>query len=644
MTKKQTAHYGAWQSPITADLIVAGVVKFGDLELDGDETYWTEGRPNEGGRSTLARRTAAGAIADITPAPFNVRTRVHEYGGAASIASEGTAYFSNFADNRLYRLQPDSEAQPITPPAALRYADLLVDTHHKQLICVREDHSTQGHEPVNTLVRLPLDGDSQGGQVLVSGNDFYSSPCLSPGGTRLAWLTWNHPNMPWDGTELWVGELDTDGALQHPQRVAGGAEESLFQPQWSPDGILHFISDRTGWWNLYRLRDGQIEALCQKEAEFGSPQWAFGMSTYGFAGPNRILCRYIQQGISSLASLDTTTGDLTPIETPYTVITKLLVDAQRAVFFAASPTEALSIVQLDLQTLHMDVLRRASTITLDPASISLPQTIEFPTEHGLTAYAFYYPPTNPAFDAPQGALPPLLVKSHGGPTSAFNTMLDLETQFWTSRGFAVLEVNYGGSTGYGSAYRKRLNGQWGIVDMDDCVNGASYLVERGLVDGNRLAIAGGSAGGYTTLCALAFRKVFKAGASYFGLSALEEDLLQTHKFESHYSFSMIAPYPERRDIYCERSPIYYADQISCPVIFFQGLDDKVVIPNQSEMMVEAMRARKIPVAYLAFEGEGHGFRLAENIKRSLEAELYFYSRVFGFQPADQIEPVLIENM
>jgi len=643
MAEPKVAPYGSWKSPITADLIASGIIRFGQIALEGEDIYWIEMRPAEGGRYVVVRRTPDGRIADVTPPPFNARTRVHEYGGGSFAVAEGTVYFSNFVDQRLYRQDLDARPRAITPEVDLRYADGVVDRRRGRLICVREDHTVDG-EPANTIVSLDLESDPEGGRVLVSGNDFYSSPRLSPDGTRLAWLTWNHPNMPWDETELWVGELGEDGSLSQVRRVAGGVDESIFQPEWSPDGILHFVSDRTGWWNLYRWRDGRIEPLTEMEAEFGRPQWVFGMSTYAFESADRIICTYVEQGTWHLASLDTATRRLEPIEIPYTEISYVRAGHGRVVFLAGSPTESASIVQLDLATRRLEVLRRSSEVEIEGGYLSSPRAIEFPTEHGLTAHAFFYPPKNRDYVAPPGERPPLLVISHGGPTGATSTTLNLGIQYWTSRGIAVLDVNYGGSTGYGREYRKRLEGQWGIVDVDDCVNGARYLVERGEVDGDRLAIRGGSAGGYTTLCALTFRKVFKAGASYYGVSDLEALTKETHKFESRYLDRLIGPYPERRDIYRERSPINFTDRLSCPVIFFQGLEDKIVPPNQAELMVEALRAKGLPVAYVPFEGEQHGFRRAESIKRSLEGELYFYSQVFGFELAEPVEPVPIENL
>ncbi len=650
MTQTQTAPYGSWKSPITADLIVAGTIGLGQIALDGEDVYWTEGRPAEGGRNVIVRRTADGKIADMTPSPFNVRTRVHEYGGGTFTVSNGTVYFSNFGDQRLYRQTPGSEPQPLTLEANRRYADAVIDPQRRRIICVCEDHSNGGHEPANCLVSINVE-NGEDALVLASGSDFYSSPRLSPDNSQLAWLSWNHPNMPWDGTQLWVASIKEDGSLSEAQLVAGGVEESVFQPEWSPDGVLYFVSDRTDWWNFYRWQPSlgkggvwMVESLCEMEAEFGLPQWVFGMSTYAFESANRIICTYTQEGIWYLASLDTQTKQLEVIETPYTEISSLHAANGRAAFIAGSATEPTAIVQMDLATRQIEVLRRSSELEIDTGYLSMPQAIAFPTENGLTAYAIFYPPQNKDYTAPPEEKPPLIVKSHGGPTASTSSAFNLRIQYWTSRGFAFVDVNYGGSTGYGREYRQRLKDNWGIVDVDDCVNAAKYLAEQGLVDGERLAIAGGSAGGYTTLAALTFRDVFKAGASYYGVSDLEILAKETHKFESRYLDGLIGPYPERKDLYEKRSPIHFTDQLSCPVIFFQGLEDKVVPPNQAEIMVEAIKAKGLPVAYVAYEGEQHGFRRAENIKRTLDGEFYFYSRVFGFEPADVIEPVTIANL
>jgi dipeptidyl aminopeptidase/acylaminoacyl peptidase len=649
MTELKTAPYGSWKSPITSDLIVKESIGLGQVKMDQDDIYWIEMRPSEGGRQVIVRYSPDGVKADVTPTGFNARTRVHEYGGGDYLVHEGVVYFSNFTDQQLYRQAQNSAPQLLTRQDGngdvtdLRYADAVFDSKRGRLICVREDHRQKNREATNELVAISSDNGEA--KVIVSGNDFYSSPRISPDGARLAWLTWNHPNMPWDGCELWVGEIAADGTIANPQRLAGALDESIWQPEWSPDGSLYFVSDRSGWWNLYRSNEeGAPECVCQMEAEFGAAQWIFGLSTYAFESAERIVCAYSERAIWHLGIIETRTGRLERIDTPYTEISYVCASPGHAVFRAGSPREPFALLDFDLSTQTAKVLQRQSRIQVDPGYYSEAQAIEFPTEDGLTAHGFFYPPCNRDFAAPENERPPLLVKSHGGPTSATIAVLVPGIQYWTSRGIAVLDVNYGGSTGYGRAYRERLNGKWGIVDVDDCVNGAKFLAQTGKVDGNRSMIDGGSAGGYTTLCALTFRDYFKAGASHYGVSDLEALDEDTHKFESRYSNSLIGPYPERKDLYIERSPIHFANQLSVPVIFFQGLEDKVVPPNQAEKMVEVLREKNIPVAYVAFEGEQHGFRRAENIKRSLDGELYFYSRVFHFQLSDAIESVLIHNL
>jgi dipeptidyl aminopeptidase/acylaminoacyl peptidase len=645
MPERRIAPYGSWKSPITSALIVSGSVGLSQPLIAGPDIYWIEMRPTEGGRSVIVKRDALGLVTDVTPPPFNARTRVHEYGGGDYAVREGAVYFSNFSDQRLYVRRGESPPEALTSAADVRYAEAIFDKTRGRLICVREDHTVVGREAVNTLASVRLEGSETPGEVLVAGNDFYSSPRLSPDGSRLAWLTWNHPNMPWDGCELWTGQFGDDGVLATSTRVAGGSNESIFQPEWSPDGVLYFVSDRGGWWNLHRVAaDETIEPLCEMQAEFGMPQWGFGMSTYAFESAERIVCAYIEHGVSRLALVDTRTKKFTPVDSPYTDLRFVRASPGCAVMRAGSPTEAASIVKLDLETRTFEILRRSNSLEIDSAYLSSPRAVEFPTEDGLTAFGFFYSPTNRDYSGPEGEQPPLLVESHGGPTAAATTALSLGIQYWTSRGIAVLDVNYGGSTGYGRAYRERLKDKWGIVDVDDCANGARYLVGQGQVDGDRLLITGGSAGGYTTLCALTFRDTFNAGASHYGVSDAEALAKETHKFESRYLDGLMGPYPERRDIYFERSPINFTERLSSPVIFFQGLEDKVVPPNQAEMMVDALRAKGIPVAYLPFEGEQHGFRQAKNIKRALDAELYFYSRVFGFELAEPVEPVEIDNL
>ncbi|TMI90918.1 MAG: S9 family peptidase [Bacillati bacterium ANGP1] len=643
MPGSRIAPYGSWKSPVTSDLIVAGTIGLGEIALDGRDIYWVEMRPTEGGRNVVVRRTPDGRAADVTPPGFNVRTRVHEYGGGAFLVDGGTVYFSNFADQRLYRQAPGASPQALTPQGAWRYADGVMDRRRGLMIWVREDHTDATREAVNTLVGVDPAHPGEG-RVLVSGNDFYSDPRLSPDGASLAWLTWRHPNMPWDGTELWVAPVRDGGTLGEARRVAGGEDESIFQPAWSPDNVLHFVSDRTGWWNLYRWRGGRIEPLAEQEAEFGAPQWMFRTATYAFESAGRIVCVPKAGGLRRLGVLDEETRRLEIHEPPYSEVSSPQAGPGFVVMVAGSPTEAPAIVRVDLRGRGRDVLRRSSQVAIDPGYLSVPQAVEFPTEDGHTAHGFFYPPRNRDFAAPAGEKPPLLVVSHGGPTGAASATFSPGFQYWTSRGFALLDVNYGGSTGYGRRYRERLNGRWGVVDVDDCVNGARDLVRRGLVDGARLVIRGGSAGGYTTLCAVTFRSAFAAGASHFGIGDLEVFVRDTHKFESRYLDRLVGPYPQMRDRYRERSPIHYVDRIRCPMLLFQGLDDKIVPPNQAELMVAALRQKGLPVAYIAFEGEQHGFRKAENIKRTLDAELYFYSRVFRFPLADPVDPVPIENL
>jgi dipeptidyl aminopeptidase/acylaminoacyl peptidase len=658
MSKRRIAPYGSWESPITSDLIVAGSVGLGQPLIDSNDLYWIEMRPSEGGRSVIVKRDIDGQVTDITPPGFNARTRVHEYGGGDYAVRDGNVYFSNFSDQQIYVQRNGGAPEPLTAMPEMRYADAIVDDQRRRLICVREDHTGAGLEAVNSLVSIDLAGDSGASEVLISGNDFYSSPRLSPDGTRLAWLTWNHPNMPWDETELWVAKIKDNGLLDHPERIAVTTtprglpapgprynQESIFHPQWSPRGELYFVSDRSGWWNLYRLNEASVvEPVVEMEAEFGMPQWGFGMSTYAFESAQRIVCSYVEKGIWRVGIIDTQSRKLERIECSYTDVGYVRAAQGCAVMRAGSPTEPISIVKLDLDTRAFEVLRRSNNIEVAAGYISQPETIEFPSAGGLTAYGFFYRPSNANYEAPDNERPPLLVLSHGGPTAASTTVKSLSIQYWTTRGIGVLDVNYGGSTGFGRAYRDRLKGEWGIVDVDDCVNGAQYLVTRGVADPKRLLIRGGSAGVYTTLCALTFRDAFKAGASHYGVSDAEALAKDTHKFESRYLDGLFGPYPEAREIYYARSPINFTDRLSCPVIFFQGLEDKVVPPSQAELMVAALEAKGIPVAYIAFAGEQHGFRQAQNIKRALDGEFYFYSRIFGFEPAGSLEPVEIQNL
>ena len=639
-----TAPYGSWQSPITTDLIVSGSIGLGQLASDGEDIYWVEMRSSEGGRMVIVKRTPDGEIEDVTPEPFSARTRVHEYGGGAFLVHEGVVYFSNYSDQRMYRQEFGGQPQAITPDVAMRYADGCFDATRNRIICVREDHTAEG-EPVNAIVAVDADGQADQ-QVLFQGSDFCSNPRISPDGSSLAWLSWDHPNMPWDGTELHVSEFDDQGNLGESQTVAGGKAESIFQPEWSPDSVLHYVSDRSGWWNLWRWEEGQPRQLNSKKAEFGKPQWVFGSGTYVVLSEDMIACSFVENGAWQIAMLNIHSGFLIQVATPFSEMGRgdFIAGDGVIVFVAGAPTLPMTLVSLDLSSGKRDEIRKSNSSEVDAGYLSAAQPVEFPTEDGKTAHALFYPPKNRDFQGPDGEKPPLLVKSHGGPTGSASIALDLGIQYWTSRGIGVLDVNYGGSTGYGREYRERLNDAWGTVDVQDCCNAALHIVAQGEADEDRLAIDGGSAGGYTTLAALTFREVFKAGASHYGVSDLEALAKETHKFESRYLDGLVGPYPERQDLYQERSPINHTHRLSCPLIFFQGLEDQIVPPSQAEKMFNAVRDKGIPTAYISFEGEQHGFRRSENIKRALEAESYFYSKIFGFELADLVEPVDIVNL
>ena len=653
----RVAPYGAWASPLSAADVAAGGLRLSGVSLDGDDIYWLEGRPHEGGRYALVRRASDGGIADVTPPEINVRSRVHEYGGGAYLVVRGTVYCSNYSDQRVYGIR-DGLARPVTAPGAWCYADFEIDVRRQRLICVREDHTQERQEPVNSLVCVSIDPTAvergeharDAGQVLVSGADFYSTPRLSPDGSRLAWLSWNHPSMPWDGTELWVADVGADSAISLPQCVAGGTDESIYQPGWSPDGTLYYVSDRDGWWRIYRATDGAADRPVTRHpsvatAEFGRPQWVFGTSSWACAGPSRLVVSYARTGRWHLAEIDLRSGDVTDLATHLQPGEWMAANSSYAVLVAGAFTLPDAVVRLDFASRATETLRAASSVRLDADEIATAEAVEFPAAGGQTSHAFFYRPRNKDYEAPAGEAPPLVVMSHGGPTSAARPTLNLEIQYLTSRGFAVVDVNYGGSTGFGRAYRKRLSGGWGEVDVADVVHAVRCLAAQGRADGNRAVIRGSSAGGFTTLAALTWHQdVFKAGASYYGVSDLEALALDTHKFESRYLHSLVGPYPETKGTYRARSPIHAIDKLACPLILFQGLDDRVVPPAQSRMMADAVREKGLPVAYLAFEGEQHGFRQAATIIRSMEAELYFYGTVLGFKPADVIPRVPIDNL
>jgi len=663
------APYGTWSSPITTERIVAAAVGIGDVWVEGARTWWSEARPDEAGRVEVV---ADGH--DLLGAPWSARTRVHEYGGGAWWVHDGAVFFANWADQRLYRVDAGSHAGPraITdvPPraGAWRYADGRVSPDGRWVVCVREDHTAAGAghaEPDNAVVALDANG---GGpvRVLHDAHDFVAAPRLSADGRWLAWVAWNHPNMPWDATELWVARFD-DGVVRDARCVLGAAgDEAVVQPEWSPDGHLYACSDRSNWWNLYRFeRDdegapvGFPVPVTTLESDIALPAWVFGRSRYGFSPDgDAVVVAYGGGDHIHLGVVDLADHRLRPVETGLATFEALRVrrrggdgpagDAtpERSGAFevvgvgAGFETEG-AVVAISPEDGSHRLIRPPRRLDLPPGLVSTPEHVTFPSEHGRMAHAWFYPPINPGYVAPAGERPPLVVLSHGGPTSAAGPSLNLSVQFWTSRGFAVVDVDYGGSTGYGRAYRKLLDGAWGVVDVEDCCAAAEWLAGQGRCDRDRMIIRGGSAGGFTTLAALTFRSVFKAGASHYGIADLVALALDTHKFEARYLDGLVGPYPEAADRYLARSPIHHTDGLDCPLIVLQGSEDVIVPPSQSRLMVGALEAKGIPHAYLEFPGEQHGFRQAANIQRALQSELSFYAQVFHLTLGDPIEPVEI---
>jgi dipeptidyl aminopeptidase/acylaminoacyl peptidase len=623
---RQTGSFGSWNSPITADAVVAETGSLSDPRIDGDNIYWIEGRPLEKGRNVVVTRAADGTIRDVTPAPFNVRSQVYSYGGGAYAVSNGVVYFVNFGDNQVYQQAAGGAPTKVTSNANCLFSDLCVDIARNRLIAIREERPNGDViRAIHTLVAIDIRSGREA--TLDSGCDFYSSPTLNLDGSKLAWLSWQHPNMPWTSNYLNVADIDRAGTLVDKRIVQGGSE-SLFQPQWSPDGKLYFISDRTDFWNLYRWNGSGAEQILARDAEFGVPQWYLGLSTYAFVSRDVLIYSFVQNGIWRLGRLQIPTLAANDFAMEFSSLSGVHASATTVVLRCATMTSPAAIATVDVNTgavSPIKLLIPSDSLQRLQKYFSTPQSIEFPTSEGDIAHAFYYRPYNPDWQAPASERPPLLVKSHGGPTAATDSSLDLSVQFWTSRGFGVLDVNYRGSTGYGRKYREKLYGQWGVIDVVDCISGAKFLAARGDVDSGKLAVTGRSAGGYTTLCGLTFHSDFAVGASYFGISDLVAIATETHKFELHYTDWLIEPFKPDSTLYHDRSPINFTDRLSAQVIFLHGKDDPVVPINQAEMMYSALQRRDIPTSLLIFQDEKHGFRQSAHLRQALEAELLFYS-------------------
>ncbi len=644
----QTAPYGTWDSPISAAMVASAGIDLGHVTLDGDDVYWRERRPKEDGRGVIV--TGDGTTAtDVTLEGTDVRTLVHEYGGGDFTVHEGVVYYVRYDDQRVYRQLVNGEPEPITPAPetdqGVRYADFAVSGDGRFLYCVREDHDVVAEggdhdEPETALVRLTADGSGRP-TVVASGHDFYAAPCVAPAGDRLAWLTWDHPGMPWDGTELHVAEIDTDGTLADPRTVMGGPTESVFQPAWRPDGTLHAVSDRTGWWNLYRRQGDEWVPYREEAAEYGVPQWVFGLATYAFLDDGRVVTRVSREGEQTIEILSPDGARHQP-DIPYTVVRPRIRSAGDAIVTVAGGPGTPNRLVKWVPGSDPVVLRRTSDVdtNLDGAYLATPDHVTIPTRDDAEAYAFVYPPTNPDYAPPPDEQPPLVVSVHGGPTSATDPSFALWIQYFTSRGFAVADVNYRGSTGYGRAYREALYGDWGVTDVRDCVDVARHLAETDRADPARMAIRGGSAGGFVALAALAFHEAFAAGTSIAGVADLERLAELTHKFESRYLDKLVGPYPDAADTYRARSPVNHADGVEVPLLLLQGAEDPVVPLSQAEAMADALATGDVPHDLLVFEGEQHGFRRAESRRRALAAELAFYGEVFGFAPSEENLPTL----
>jgi dipeptidyl aminopeptidase/acylaminoacyl peptidase len=638
---KNILPFGSWKSPITSGLITSESVTLDQVHIFDGTVYWLERRPMESGRSVIVS-FRNNKTKDMLPPPFNARSRVHEYGGGVYCACKHGIFFVNDADQDIYRSRDGSNPQRITDMENVRFADLCFDSRQNRILCVCEDHSNSANEPENSLVSI--DVTSGAISTLHQGYDFYSNPRINHDGSKLAWLCWNHPNMPWDGTELWLADVNENGLLAAPMHVAGSESTSIFQPEWSPEDILYYVTDESGWWNLARHDESGGLAVTTQKSEFGLPQWVFGQTTYAFNASNSVFCTHITNGIGRLSVINLDTLAITAVETPQNSFVSICADDNTVCFIAASESTFTQVIRLNADNLEPEVIASSCNTNIDDGHISTGQRFSYETRHADKAYAIYYPPVNSEYEAPEDELPPLIVLCHGGPTGMADASLDLRKQYWTSRGFAIVDVNYSGSTGYGRNYRNRLNGKWGVRDAEDVCDAANYFADKGIADKNRLIIKGSSAGGYTVLAALTFHNTFTCGASYYGISNLESLITDTHKFESRYTDRLVGGYPEHSQLYHDRSPINFVDRLSCPVIFFQGMEDRVVPPSQAEKMVAALRNKGIAVSYVSFENEQHGFRHAATIKAALDSEIYFYSVILGFNPADKLSKIPIENV
>ncbi len=629
---KTSQAFGTWPSPINAELITKAAPSLNFIQSQGDKLFWVEGRPWDAGRSVIMCRDSAGTIRDLLPPPFSHHSKVHEYGGMAYAANQTHLYFVNAADQCIYQLDLNAGNKPkaITSPG-LRFADLVIDTAHQQLIAVGEQHHDD-REPENFIAAINIATGAV--STLKSGADFYAYPRISPDNQQLCWIEWQHPNMPWDSTQLWCAQLTVDGLSDLALIAGGDNNQAIFQPSWSPDNQLHYVSDKNNWWNIYTANG---EPVLSKDAEFATPLWQFGMSTYDFIDANTIGCLWTDQGLWHSGFIDIATGQLSNTESQYSSLAAACCHQGRLYMVAGAAPLANQIVGIERYGANSKLtsVYAPSTLDLDSADIAQPEPLFFPSGNGEQVHAFFYPPTNAQYQGADNELPPVIALCHGGPTGATDSGLNLKIQYWTNRGFAIVDINYRGSTGFGRKYRKALTNAWGIKDVEDTQYAISYLANQQKIDPERCLIRGGSAGGYTVLSALTFTDTFKAGASLYGIGDLETLATDTHKFESRYLDSLIGPYPGRRDIYLERSPIHHAEGLNCPVIFLQGLEDKVVPPNQAEVMVKLLEDKGIKVEYVTFPDEGHGFRKANNIIRAMESELAFYRDVFDLDAFNQ---------